>query len=112
MHGNVTEWTLDQYSADFYKQFENIVAQNPWNKATEPYPHSARGGSWDDKPEKLRSAARLGSDKDWKMQDPQLPKSIWFLTDAQFLGFRVVRPLKIPSPQEMKDYWNSGVERE
>ena len=112
MHGNVTEWTLDQYGADFYKQFENIVAQNPWNKATEPYPHAARGGSWDDKPEELRSAARIASSKDWKIQDPQLPKSIWFLTDAQFLGFRIVRPLKVPSPEEMKNYWNSGVQNE
>jgi len=112
MHGNVTEWTLDQYSPDFYKQFENIVAENPWNKATEPYPHSARGGAWDDNPDKLRSAVRRASSKDWKMQDPQLPKSIWFLTDAQFLGFRIVRPLKVPSPEEMKNYWNSGVQNE
>lgn len=112
MHGNVTEWTLDQYDPDFYKQFENSVAQNPWNKATKPYPHSARGGSWDDKADKLRSAARRASNKDWKMQDPQLPKSIWFLTDAQFLGFRIVRPLKVPSPEEMKNYWNSGVQNE
>ncbi len=112
MHGNVTEWTLDQYDAGFYKQFENIIAQNPWNKATKPYPHSARGGSWDDDAIALRSAGRRGSNKDWKMQDPQLPKSIWFLTDAQFLGMRVVRPLKVPSAEEMKNYWNSGVENE
>jgi len=112
MHGNVVEWTLDQYDPNFYKQFANTVAQNPWNKATEPYPHSTRGGSWDDSPEKLRSAARRGSNKDWKIQDPQLPKSIWFMTDAQFLGFRIVRPLKVPPPEEMKNYWNSGVENE
>lgn len=112
MHGNVTEWTLDQYDPEFYKQFANTVAQNPWNKATKPYPHSARGGSWDDSPAKLRSAARRASNKDWKMQDPQLPKSIWYLTDAQFLGFRIVRPLKVPSPEEMKNYWNNGVEHE
>ena len=112
MHGNVAEWTIDGYDPEFYKQFANAVAENPWNKATNPYPHSARGGSWDDKPEKLRSAVRRASTKDWKMQDPQLPKSIWYLTDAQFLGFRIVRPLKIPSAEEMKNYWNSGVERE
>jgi hypothetical protein len=65
-----------------------------------------------DDPPKLRSAARRGSDKSWKQQDPQLPKSIWYLTDAQFLGFRVVRPLKVPSPEELSKYWTSGVETE
>ena len=28
------------------------------------------------------------------MQDPQIPQSIWYLTDANFVGFRVVRPLR------------------
>ena len=108
--GNVTEWTLDQYDPEFYK---NSPSANPWNKATKPYPHSARGGSWDDEdPTKLRAAVRRASDKSWKIQDPQLPKSIWYHTDAQFLGFRVVRPLKTPSAEEMNAYWNNGVEKD
>jgi len=60
----------------------------------------------------VRSAARRASDKSWKMQDPQLPKSIWYHTDAQFLGFRIVRPLKVPPPEELYKYWNSGVEKD
>ena len=108
--GNVCEWTLDQYNPEFYK---NSPAANPWNKATKPYPHVARGGSWDDdEPVKLRAAERRASDKDWKMQDPQLPKSIWYHTNAQFLGFRIVRPLKTPGAAEMEAYWNSGVEKD
>jgi len=108
--GNVLEWTIDQYDPSYYA---NSPAVNPWNKATKPYPHSARGGNWDDDdPAKLRCAARRASSKDWKIQDPQLPKSIWYHTDAQFLGFRLVRPLKTPSPEEMQAYWNSGVEKD
>src|SRR6185503_12423466 len=57
-------------------------------------------------------AARVASDRSWKMQDPQMPKSIWYLTDAQWLGFRLVRPLKVPDAKEMYQYWNSGVEKE
>ncbi len=108
--GNVIEWTLDQYDPDFYK---TGTAVNPWNKATKSYPHVARGGSWDDEdPTKLRIAARRASNPTWKIQDPQLPKSIWYHTDAQFLGFRIVRPLKVPTAAEMQAYWNNGVERD
>jgi formylglycine-generating enzyme required for sulfatase activity len=107
--GNVMEWTLDQYDPEFYK---NSPAANPWNKATKPYPHVARGGSWDDEAPGLRAAARRASNKSWKVQDPQLPKSVWYHTDAQFLGFRVVRPLKAPTADEAHACWNSGVEKD
>jgi formylglycine-generating enzyme required for sulfatase activity len=112
MHGNVAEWTIDQYLPDAYEKFKSGVITNLFVPSKTPYPHSVRGGGWDHGPEKLRSAARIFSDKSWKMQDPQLPKSIWYLTDAQFLGFRVVRPLRIPPPEEMEKYWHNGVERE
>jgi formylglycine-generating enzyme required for sulfatase activity len=111
--GNVVEWVLDQYSPDFYKVCAgNGELTDPWNKATKPYPHSVKGGSWDDTAEMCRSAARRGSERAWKMQDPQLPKSIWYFSDAQWVGFRIVRPLKVPSAEEMQKYWTSGVERD
>src|SRR4030095_16100628 len=103
MYGNVVEWVLDQYGPDYYKQAAgNGVIADPWNKATKPYPHAVRGGSWDDEAKRCRSAARRGSDRSWKMQDPQLPKSIWYFSDAQWVGFRIVRPLKVPPPEEMQ----------
>ena len=110
MHGNVAEWCIDQYEPSYDKVKTALL--DPWLKQSSPYPQVARGGSWDDGLSKLRSAARRGSDKSWKQQDPQLPKSIWYLTDAQFLGFRIVRPLKVPASAELQKIWNSGVERE
>lgn len=113
MHGNVTEWVLDQYDEDYYKTLASAgLATDPWKRAMQPYPHSARGGSWDDDPPALRSAARRASDRSWKMTDPQLPKGIWYHTDAQFIGFRIVRPLTVPSAEEMTRYWISGVEKD
>ena len=111
MLGNVMEWTLDQY-APYQPGNQPGAAVNPWVKATTPYPNAVRGGSWNDGPEMLRCSARVASDASWKQQDPQLPKSIWYLTDAQWLGFRLVRPAKLPSPPEMYRYWNSGLEHE
>ena len=107
MLGNVMEWTLDQYAP-----YSGSAQVNPWVKATKPYPHAVRGGSWNDPADMLRCAARVASDPSWKQQDPQLPKSIWYHTDAQWLGFRLVRPFRIPSADEMYQYWNSGVEED
>lgn len=104
MHGNVMEWTLDQYDPAAYAKGLS------WVPSTKPYPHVVRGGSWNDPAEMLRCGARLGSDASWKMQDPQLPKSIWYHTDAQWLGFRLVRPRRTPPADEMFKYWNNGVE--
>ncbi len=113
MYGNAAEWVLDQYDAHYYKTLADAgIATNPWNKATQPYPHSARGGHWDDDAPMLRSGARRGSDRSWKMTDPQLPKGKWYVTDAWFIGFRVVRPLTVPSSEEMTKYWISGVEKD
>jgi formylglycine-generating enzyme required for sulfatase activity len=110
MHGNVMEWTADQFAEDYFLRIargEGPV-RNPFLRPESLYPRSVRGGGWDDDPENLRSAARRGSDPAWKQQDPQLPKSIWYHTDAQWLGLRIVRPLEIPSPEEMYFYWNSA----
>ncbi|MBC7367123.1 MAG: formylglycine-generating enzyme family protein [Undibacterium sp.] len=108
MHGNVSEWTLDHYEPDAYTRLGKS-ATAPWARSAQPYPHSVRGGNWSDPPELLRSAARRGSSPDWKMLDPQLPKSIWYHTSAPWIGFRVVRQLEIPSAEEMYRLWNNGV---
>ena len=109
MHGNVAEWTLDQYIPDYYQQFAGKIAKEPLAIPNRLYPQAVRGGSWDDDPEAMRSSARRGSNKDWKQQDPQLPQSIWYFTDALFLGFRVVRPLVEPSEAEKAKIWDAGL---
>ena len=103
MHGNIAEWTLDQYEIEAYKK----LAKVKWNKPLKTYPKAVRGGSWIDSAEKLRSAARRGSDPQWKMRDPQIPKSEWWHTDAPFVGFRIVRPYQTPSKKEQELYWTT-----
>jgi formylglycine-generating enzyme required for sulfatase activity len=107
MHGNVAEWTADQYSPEYFDRLQP-EAENPFVRPTTLYPRSVRGGGWAEGPETLRSASRRGSEAAWQQQDPQLPKSLWYLTDAPWLGFRVVRPREIPSAEEMYFYWNSS----
>jgi formylglycine-generating enzyme required for sulfatase activity len=112
MHGNVAEWVIDAYDAERYAGLADGNGIDPYQFSDKLYPRTVRGGSWDDYPEAMRSAARRASDAQWKMQDPQLPKSIWYLTDAQFLGIRVVRPLKTPPADEIARYWNNLNERD
>jgi formylglycine-generating enzyme required for sulfatase activity len=109
--GNAAEWTLDQYDDKFYGTI-TAGAVNPFNQPKTLYPRVVRGGSWDDDPKDCRSAARRFSRDTWKQQDPQLPKSIWYHTNAQFLGFRIVRPLNVPPPDKMHLYWNLGLVNE
>jgi formylglycine-generating enzyme required for sulfatase activity len=110
MHGNVAEWVLDAYDAGFYATLAGKASKDPIDWPHELYSRVVRGGSWDDDPELLRSAARRPSKKSWNVQDPQLPKSIWYLTDARFVGLRVVRPLKEPSEEEKRRCWDADLE--
>lgn len=55
------------------------------------YPQVAKGGSWADASGGAGCEARRVSDVSWNERDPQDPQSIWWQTDATFVGFRVVR---------------------
>ncbi|MEO6595498.1 MAG: formylglycine-generating enzyme family protein [Planctomycetota bacterium] len=108
MHGNVAEWVADQYLADAYSAAHGAAPrrspflQPPQDSRGRPirFSHVVRGGSWRDSAKTLRSAARLSSDAAWNARDPQIPKSWWYLTDGQHIGFRVLRPWREPSGEE------------
>ncbi|MEW6131308.1 MAG: formylglycine-generating enzyme family protein [Acidobacteriota bacterium] len=93
MHGNVAEWCLDAYAKDFYSTLKAGVVEPVLVPTERRYPNVVRGGSWDDDADKLRSAARQYSKKEWSKRDPQRPQSIWWHTDALTIGFRIVHPL-------------------
>jgi len=104
--GNVSEWVLDQYSESYYA---NSPQKNPWNRPSDLYPRVTRGGSWKDTADKLCCTYRNASKAKWKQRDPQIPKSDWWLTDASFVGFRIVRPRLQPSEEEIKKYWLEAI---
>lgn len=105
MHGNAAEWVLDQYLPGAYAQRSGGV-ENPLAIPSKLYPRIVRGGGWDDDATLLRSAVREGSSEEWKDQDPQIPRSIWYHTDALGVGFRIVRPLVKPSDEEKTAKWD------
>ena len=107
MHGNVTEWTMDQYDPAFYA---DSGKDNPVNLPKTLFPRVTRGGSWAHDVSLTRCAARLPSHPDWKAMDPQLPRSAWWHTDAPFVGFRLVRPRVQPGPEVIQRYWLEAIE--
>lgn len=106
MHGNVAEWVLDGYDPRRRAALNDGVL-NPWIVPLKRYPRIVKGGSWDHEADELRVTARDRSTPDWKGSEAQAPKSVWYHTDAQHVGFRIVRPLKTPSAEEMHLFWNS-----
>jgi formylglycine-generating enzyme required for sulfatase activity len=48
------------------------------------------GGTFRDEPDHLGCEARVLPTEDWNDSDPQIPKSVWWLADASFVGMRLV----------------------
>jgi len=104
MLGNVAEWTLDQYDAQYFNKIDDGSA-NPAVPPGTRYPKTVRGGGYTDKAGALRCASRSKSDPSWNKRDPQIPKSKWWLTDAAAVGFRIVRPFEQPSSEEIDTFY-------
>jgi formylglycine-generating enzyme required for sulfatase activity len=94
--GNVAEWCIDPYEKDAYRKYptDRPTLGPVLLSAGDRFPDVARGGSWADPAARVRCATRLASNKSWIQLDPQRPQSIWWLTSAEFVGFRVVRPVE------------------
>jgi formylglycine-generating enzyme required for sulfatase activity len=58
---------------------------------TAPDDSLVAGGSWMNSSGELSCETRAHQIPAWNVTDPQLPKSRWWLTDAPFVGMRLVR---------------------
>ena len=104
MHGNAAEWVLDSYDPTAYIE-RSMIVRNPIVLHKDLYPRVVRGGSYKDSAHMLRSSSRGFSSPSWKKRDPQVPKSLWWHTDAKHIGFRIVRPLQGPDKKHLNKYW-------
>ncbi|MGQ8337194.1 SUMF1/EgtB/PvdO family nonheme iron enzyme [Sunxiuqinia sp. A32] len=89
MLGNVAEFCLDWYAEDAYQKL-TVGAKDPKGPISGEE-HVVRGGSFKSSPGDVRSAARdFTKSEAWLKTDPQMPKSIWWYSDVNTVGFRVV----------------------
>jgi formylglycine-generating enzyme required for sulfatase activity len=115
MHGNVAEWTLDQYFPDAYAKLGSspVATKDAVRWPTKLFPRVIRGGSWLEPAGASRSAARHPSeDREWKLSDPNIPLSPWWFTEepATAVGMRVIRPLQPLTADEKKRVWEADVQ--
>ena len=108
MIGNVSEWTMDQYDEKYLEKMADEIV-DPMTKSESRYPKTVRGGGYTDGPEAMRCAARIKSDPSWNKRDPQIPKSKWWLTDAAAVGFRLLRPVQQPTPEEAAAFYDAYI---
>ncbi len=89
MSGNVAEFCSDWYTPDTYSKYTDGVSDP--KGAPKGKEHVIRGGTFRSDAGELRSAARdYTQTKAWLKTDPQIPKSIWWYSDQNYVGFRVV----------------------
>ncbi|HBJ34639.1 MAG TPA: transcriptional regulator [Planctomycetaceae bacterium] len=118
MHGNVAEWTVNQYTEDgnawlakWMKEQGGVDATRAVNWPTESSPCVVRGGSWEMDAEELRAAVRLGSDDEvWKEEDPNFPRSPWWFTSdpARGVGFRLFRSYEKLDKETISKFWEAS----
>jgi formylglycine-generating enzyme required for sulfatase activity len=112
MHGNVAEWVIDRYKKDYYASFPlDKPTLNPFIPPIDArYGYVVRGGSFIDPAAKCRSSARTFSEKNWLRRDPQRPQSIWWMTEADWVGFRVVRAVdeydNLKNVRSLVNWWS------
>jgi formylglycine-generating enzyme required for sulfatase activity/nitrate/TMAO reductase-like tetraheme cytochrome c subunit len=89
MLGNAAEYCSDWYAEDAYEKLSDGVADPKGPETGEEY--VVRGGSFRSQVGEVRSASRdYTKTEDWLKTDPQMPKSKWWLSDCNFISFRVV----------------------
>jgi formylglycine-generating enzyme required for sulfatase activity len=103
--GNLAEWVLDQYDENYFTKMKDGEA-DPELKPTSRHPRLLKGGAYTDNATGLRCANKTKWLPEWNRRDPQIPKSKWWLTDAPFAGFRLVKPLKQPSAEEIENFFS------
>ena len=103
MHGNVAEWVLDGFSEGYQDTIKD-GAVNP-NVSLTRYPRIVKGGSWDQS--RMNVAVQLGYNASRTGKIPiRRCKKYLVSHGQQFIGFRIVRPLKTPSAERCV-YWNT-----
>ncbi len=113
MLGNVAEWTMDMYNPQYFEQLKRNPSGNFFIKRTDFRAfHTAKGGGYKSDIANLRIADRQPQTENWNKRDPQIPRSKWWLTDGDYVGFRIVRPAMQLTTEQIELFFKEALELE
>jgi formylglycine-generating enzyme required for sulfatase activity len=113
MMGNVAEWTMDMYDVKYFEKLKIynsggfFVKRNNFKSF-----HTAKGGGFKSSINELRPSDRMPQTENWNRRDPQIPRSKWWLTDGDYVGFRIVKPALQPTKEEVERFFNEALNKE
>jgi formylglycine-generating enzyme required for sulfatase activity len=90
--------SLTASAIGLYDQLGNAAELVAPSGGNDEFPTTVWGGSYRSAPEDVHCSARREKTPAWQTSDPQLPKSEWWLSDAPFVGFRLVRSAAPDTP--------------
>jgi formylglycine-generating enzyme required for sulfatase activity len=89
MLGNAVEYCSDWYAANAYSGLSDGIRDPKGPISGEE--RVVRGGTFKNNAGEVRCASRDHTETEaWLKTDPQMPKSIWWLSDCNYVSFRVV----------------------
>lgn len=106
--GNVSEWTMDWYSEDYYTALKSNGEDGilwPLKK----HPTSVMGSHYLSPSTDCSCQTKMASTAQWQKRDPQIPKSKWWNTDAPFVGFRLVSPAVQPDVKTVEAFFKKAL---
>jgi formylglycine-generating enzyme required for sulfatase activity len=110
MMGNVAEWTIDMYDPLYFEKLKANPTSNYYTKQSNYRSlHTTKGGGFKSQILELRPSDRMPQTDNWNKRDPQIPKSKWWLTDGEYVGFRIVRPVSPPNTENIEKYFEEAL---
>ncbi len=101
-NANQTTHPVGQRKSNAYQLFDIVGNVMEWCAKEDPkLPGITRGGAWSEPVERIRCAARMFEKPEWNLSDMSSSQGIWWLSSADFVGFRIACSYENDGPEKL-----------